>query len=347
MGHALRAASAAGALVVLAVAGTAVAQAAPAKGAGATFPAAAYEKWAADSGLASYEGVGSGDGIDALVAGTVDFAGSDAPLDGEQRAALASARGGAAPVYFPTLLGAITVPANVAGLKKPLKLDPAALGKIFTGAIKRWNDPAIVTTNPGVKLPAARITVCVRSDSSGTTFNFTTYLGKASAPFRNRIKPSKTPAWTTKTQGAEGNSGVAGCVKATKNAVGYVDLGDALKAGLKTKIAAIKGAGPRAGYVIPSRASISAAASGGRVPASLVLDLFASGAAGAYPIVTTTYIVAYSSYAAAGNANVDGVKQFLAYAYGSAAQGALGALNYAPLPAAVARAAAATAAPLS
>ena len=346
MGHALRAASAAGALVVLAVAGTAVAQGAPAEGAGATFPAAAYEKWVADSGLASYEGVGSGDGIDALVAGTVDFAGSDAPLDGEQRAALASARGGAAPVYFPTLLGAITVPANVAGLKKPLKLDPAALGKIFTGAIKRWNDPGIVKTNPGVKLPAAKITVCVRSDSSGTTFNFTSYLGKASAPFRARITPSREPAWTTKTKGAEGNSGVADCVKKTKNAVGYVELGDALRAGLRAKIAAIKGAGPTAGYVTASPKSISAAAALNRVPANGVLDLFASRAAGAYPIVTTTYIVAYSSYAAAGNANVAGVKEFLSYVYGGAAQGALPALGFAPLPSAVVTAATAKVAAL-
>jgi len=346
MGHALRAASAAGALAVL-LSAVAVAQAAPAKGSGATFPAAAYAKWGADSGLATYEGVGSGAGIDALIAGTVDFAGSDAPLSGEELGELAAARGGVTPVYFPTLLGAITVPANVSGVKRPLKLDPAALGKIFTGAIKRWNDPGIVKTNPGVKLPKAKITVCVRSDSSGTTFNFTTYLGKASAPFRNRIKPSKTPAWTTKIKAAEGNSGVANCIKRTTNAIGYVDLGDAIKNGLRSKIAAIKGAGARAGYVTPSRASISAAATGGRVPADLVLNLLASKGAGAYPIVTTTYIVVYSSYGAAGNANVDGVKRFLAYAYGAAAQGALGALNYAPLPAAVASAAAEKAATLS
>ena len=345
MGHALRAASVAGALAVL-LSAAAGAQAAPAKGSGATFPAAAYAKWGADSGLATYEGVGSGAGIDALIAGTVDFAGSDAPLNGEELGELAAARGGVTPVYFPTLLGAITVPANVAGVKKPLKLDPAALGKIFTGAIKRWNDPGIARTNPGVKLPKAKITVCVRSDSSGTTFNFTTYLGKASAPFRKRIKPSKTPAWTTKIKAAEGNSGVADCIRTTTNAIGYVDLGDALKNGLRSKIAAIKGAGARAGYVTPSRASISAAATGGRVPAHLVLNLLASKGAGAYPIVTTTYIVAYSSYGAAGNANVDGVKRFLAYAYGAAAQGALGALNYAPLPAAVASAAAAKAATL-
>jgi phosphate transport system substrate-binding protein len=347
MGHAFRAASAAGALGVLVMAGSAVAQAAPAKGSGATFPSAAYAKWGADSGLATYEGVGSGAGIDALIAGTVDFAGSDALLSGAELGERAAARGAAAPVYFPTLLGAITVPANVRGVKKPLKLDPAALGKIFTGAIKKWNDPGIARTNPGVKLPKAKITVCVRSDSSGTTFNFTSYLGKASAPFRNRIKPSKTPAWTTKTKGAEGNTGVADCIKTTKNAIGYVDLGDALKNGLKSKIAAIKGAGATAAYVTPSRASISAAAAGGKVPANLVLDLFASKGAGAYPIVTTTYVVAYSSYGAAGNANVDGVKAFLAYAYGAAAQGALGALNYAPLPAAVASAAAAKAATLS
>jgi phosphate transport system substrate-binding protein len=327
--------SALGALALLAV-GAAVAQGA-ATGSGSTFAAAAYQKWGADSGLVTYEGKGSGAGIEDLIAGKVDFAGSDAPLNAEESQALAQSRGGVTPVYFPTLLGGVAVPANVKGVGKPLKLDGATLGRIFSGAVKRWNDRAIAATNPGVKLPASAVVLCVRSDSSGTTFNFTSYLAKASKPFKAKVKPSKTPAWAGKPKQAEGNSGVADCVKKTKNAIGYVELGDALRAGLKAKIVALKGTGAGAGFVTPSRKSISAAAALGRVPGNLVLDLFASRARGAYPIVTTTYVVAYSSYAAAGSANVDAVKQFLSYAYSPAAQKALPALGLAPLPASVAR----------
>lgn len=307
-----------------------------ATGSGATFPETAYDRWGADSGLATYTGTGSGAGIADLTAGVVDFAGSDALLNATETAALAAARGGVTPVYLPTLLGAVTVPANVAGVKKPLRLDGRTIGKIFAGTLKRWSDPAIAKANPGVKLPKAAITACVRSDSSGTSFNFSTFLSRVSPEFKAKVTPDKVPAWkAAKLKLAEGSSGVSGCVKATKNSIGYVDLGDATKAGLKGKLASVSG--KKAGaFVAPTTTSISAAAAGA---AGLTLDLLASKAPGGYPITTTTYVVAYSDYAAAGNPRVADVKDFLTYAYSPAAQGVLPSLGYAPLPAATAQAA--------
>src|SRR5262245_8045617 len=203
---------------------------------GATFPAPAYQRWGQESGFVSYAGTGSGAGIQSLINGVVAFAGSDAPLTPDERSQLAASRGGVTPVYFPTLLGAVTVPANVEGVTTPLKLTGAALADVFSGGISSWNDPAIASTNAGVSLPDAPIVACVRADSSGTSFNFSTYLGKVSPGFEGKVAASKTPAWTAaNVQKAPGNPGVAQCVKTNTNAIGYVDLGDAQRAGLAAR----------------------------------------------------------------------------------------------------------------
>jgi phosphate transport system substrate-binding protein len=314
------------------------------QGSGATFPRVAYTNWCQDSGLCSYSGVGSGAGLTALGSKTVDFAGSDAIPNDSQTAAITSAGGGAAPKFFPTLLGAISVPYNVSGVTKTLKLAGKTLGGIFDGSISTWNNAAIKKTNPGVNLPSSPITVCVRSDASGTSFGFSRYLTKVSPSFKSKVNYSQTPPWTAPNiQRGPGNPGVANCIKSNQNSIGYVDLADATNAGLSKQIAAIgksqtgKG-GRKTVYLLPNVQSISAAGNLKTFPSSLLVDPSASPVKGAYPIVITTWIVAYGNYDAAGK-DLPGVKALLNYVYGKTAQDKLAGLGYAPLPANLAAAA--------
>jgi phosphate transport system substrate-binding protein len=301
--------------------------------AGSTFAAPAYQKWGQDTGLVSYTGTGSGAGIQALIAGTVGFAGSDAPLSPDERSQLSSQRGGVTPVYFPTLLGAVTVPVNLPDLGGRLRLDGNTLGQIYAGTITNWNDPAIAKTNPSATLPDAPIIVCARSESSGTSFNFSTYLAKVSPSFKAKVQPDKTPAWgAPNIQKAQGNPGVANCVTSNDDSIGYVDLGDAQRAGLQSRLAAIQA--KDGAFVVPSTASVSAAGNitPSQVPSDLVVDLTNSPAKGAYPITITTWIVTPSDYTKSGRPkDLAPVQKFLRYAYGTKAQGELAGLGYAPL----------------
>ena len=293
-------------------------------GSGATFPAIAYTKWCQDSGLCSYTGKGSGAGIKDLTKKTVDWAGSDAPLDASELAAI-----GGQVKYFPTLLGAVTIPVNLPGVaSNKMNFDGQVLEGIFDGSIKTWNDKKIAAINKGLKLPANPITVCVRADSSGTSFVFSRYLGKtnASSPFKGG---SKTPPWSAPSLVKQpGNPGVANCVASTPNSIGYVDFGDAIRAGLQSKIAKVgKKGGP---YVGPSTAAIVKA---GEVPTSkikpdLTVDFSASPNAGAYPIVATTWVLVVPGRPTNGGA-LESVKYFLS----PTAQKALPGLGFAPLPA--------------
>lgn len=333
---------------VLAGAGSALAAI---TGSGATFPRIAYENWCRDSGLCSYTGKGSSGGIRDFINGVVDIAGTDATMTDQQRSDLASARGGVTPLYFPTLLGAITVPVNIAGVTgNSVKLDGKVVGDIFAGAIRTWNDPRIRATNPKASLPSAPITVCVRSDGSGTTFGFTRYLTKVSPTFKSQVNFGQTVGWgSAQVVKQPGNAGVANCVKSNQNAIGYVDLGDALNAGLGGNITSIgksqvvkkgKKRVRKTVFVRPSVASIQAAGNLKSIKPDLTIDFSASPAAGAYPIVSTTWILAYSDYRAAGKSgSLADVKSFLSYAYGKAAQDKLSSLGFAPLPAPVLKAA--------
>lgn len=295
-------------------------------GSGATFPAIAYTKWCQDSGLCSYTGKGSGAGIKDLTRKTVDWAGSDAPLTPEELAAI-----GGQVKYFPTLLGAVTIPVNIPGVAtNKMNFDGQVLNGIFDGSITTWNDKRITAINKGVKLPANPITVCVRADSSGTSFVFSRYLGKTSATSKFK-GGSKTPAWTAPTQVKQpGNPGVANCVASTANSIGYVDFGDAIRAGLQSKIAKVgRKGGP---YVGPSTSAIVKA---GEVRAStikrdLTVDFSASPNTGAYPIVATTWVLVVPGRPTNGGA-LESVKFFLS----PAAQKALPGLGFAPLPAAL------------
>jgi phosphate transport system substrate-binding protein len=312
-------------------------------GAGSSFARVAYQNWCQSIGC-SYNSTGSGAGLTSLGAKTVDFAGSDAIPTAAQLQAIQSAGGGSQPLFFPTLLGGISVPVNVDGLKGRLRLDGNTLGRIFDGEISTWNDPAIKKQNPGQSLPSAPITVCVRSDASGTSFGFSRYLTKVSPSFKEKVNFSQTPPWTAPhLQKGPQNPGVANCIKSNSNSIGYVDLADANNAGLAPQIAAIgksqtvkvkKGnktvSQRKTVYLVPNANSIEAAGNIKSFPANLLVDPSASPVPGAYPIVITTWVVTYGNYAGTGK-DAAGVKQFLNYAYGKG-QSTLVSLGYAKLP---------------
>ena len=292
-----------------------------ATGSGASFPAPAYTQWCQESQTCSYASKGSGAGIQDLTNGVVDWAGSDAPLKSDEKSAIKGTV-----LYFPTLLGAVAIPTNIDGVSKPINLTGPALAGIFDGDIKTWDDKDIAASNPGVTLPAKTIAVCVRADSSGTSYNFSSYLAQISQGFADKVgaEGSKTPTWTATVSSAPGNSGVANCVKSTSNSIGYVDLADAKQAGLADQAAAI---GVEGAYVAPTTESIQAAGAGAKVNSDLTFSVLNSQAKGAYPIVATTYALAVE-----GGANNAAVNKALTYFLGSTAQGQLAGLGYAPLP---------------
>lgn len=315
-----------------------------ATGSGASFPATAYSKWCQDSGLCSYTSKGSTGGINDFINGVVDFGATDAPLTPQQQSDLASKRGGATPIYFPTLIGAITVPANIDGVARGINLEGKVVADIFQGTITSWNDARIRKSNPGVRFPSAAITKCVRSDGSGTSFGFTSYLSKVSPAFRGSVGASQQPNWPTSgvVRGAR-NPGVASCIRSNANSIGYVDISDARDAGLTAKFSKIgkkeivKKNGKRSRqtvYILPSAGAASKAANLTKFKEDLTLSLSASPAKGAYPITITTWMIAYSNYGSAGKSETarEDVKKVLNYVYSSAAQSGLRDLRFAPLP---------------
>jgi phosphate transport system substrate-binding protein len=305
-------------------------------GAGSTLAAPIYQQWGSSlksQGLSiNYNPVGSGAGQAQLEAGTVNFAGSDPALKPKDKAKFKGT-----PLQFPVAFGAITVSYNLSGVKSGLKLDGPTIANIFSGKIKSWSDPAIKALNPGMKLPSTAITVVHRSDSSGTTQGFTTFLSDVASTWKSTIGSGKDVKWPTGT-GAKGNSGVAATVKQTDGAVGYVEQAYALQNGFT--YASVKNSAGQ--FIAPTIANTSAAANGIKVPADLGISTINSPSASAYPIVSQTFLEVYSDPCKAGHATASvasGLKRFLAFAFGSGQQ-TLGAnsssqLPYAPLPAAL------------
>jgi phosphate transport system substrate-binding protein len=300
-------------------------------GAGSTLAAPIYQQWGStlkSSGLTiNYNPVGSGTGIADLQTATANFAGSDPALKSSDKSKMKG------PVLqFPVAFGAITVSYNLSGVKSGLKLDGPTIANIFLGKIKTWNDPAIKALNPGVSLPSTAITVVHRSDSSGTTDGFTKYLAATSTTWSSQVGHGKIVKWPTGT-GAKGNSGVAAAVKQTAGSVGYVEQAYALVNNFT--FASVKN---KAGtYELPTIANSSAAANGIPIPADLGISTINSPAAGAYPIVSQTFLDVYTDPCKSGGATstvARGIKAFMAYAVGSG-QSTLGAgsnqLPYAPL----------------
>lgn len=278
----------------------------------------------------TYGGGGSGQGITDFSNGQVDFAGSDAALNpsaGEVDAATKSC--GSQAIDLPMVTGPIAVAYNVAGVSK-LVLTADEIAKIFTGKITKWDDPQLKATNPGVSLPSSAITVFNRSDASGTTQNFETYL-KTSAPSVWTQEPSKQ--WAGSGQGKSGNQLVGQAIQSTKNSIGYVEWSYAIQNNLPTA-EVDNGAGPvqlTADTVAKTVATAQIAPSG-RGDLTLKLD-YATKVAGAYPIVLVTYEVVCSHYKDSSTGAL--VKAFLNFIAGSPEQTAVHPLGYAALPTAV------------
>jgi phosphate transport system substrate-binding protein len=314
---------------------TSTSSAAPAtlNGAGSTLAAPIYQQWASNAKsqnlTVNYNPVGSGAGQTSLAGATVAFAGSDPALKPADEAKMKG------PVLqYPVAFGAITVSYNLPGVKSGLKLDGTTVADIFSGKIKTWNDSAIKSLNPGVSLPSTPITVVHRSDSSGTTDGFTTYLSDVDSTWKSTIGSGKDVKWPTGT-GGKGNSGVAAVVKQTTGSVGYVEQAYAVENGFT--YAAIKNSA--GSYVEPTIPNTSAAAEGITVPANLAISTINSPNASAYPIVSQTFLMAYKDPCKDGgltSSTTSGLKRWLTYAFGDGqktlGQGS-GQLPYAPLPA--------------
>lgn len=305
-------------------------------GAGSTFAAPIYQQWSSNlksQGLTvNYNPVGSGTGVTDLQTATVDFAGDDQEL---LPADIKGMKGPA--LQFPVAFGAITVSYNLPGIKSGMKLTGPVIADIFAGKIKTWNNSAITSLNPGLKLPSTAITVVHRSDSSGTTAGFTTYLADVSPSWKSSIGAGKLVKWPVGTGGA-GNSGVAAAVKQTTGAVGYVEQAYALVNGFT--FAAVKNSSGT--YVLPTIANTAAAATGVKLSPTLGMVTVNSPAPGAYPISSQTFIDVYTDPCKDGGASsgtAAALKSFLTYAFG-AGQKTLGSgsgqIPYAPLPASIA-----------
>jgi phosphate transport system substrate-binding protein len=267
----------------------------------------------------NYGGGGSGKGRTDLAAGTVNFAGSDSTIPSKE----ASNFSGKTVLYFPVVIGPITLSYNLSGVSN-LKLDATVTAGIFDGKIKTWNDPAIKAINSGASLPSTPITIAVRSDSSGTTANFSNFLVMAAGSAWT-LGTSSTIKWPSTARAGNGNGGVAQIVKSTSGAIGYVDYADAKASGLT--FASVKN---QAGnYIAPSTDSATAAAQNATVkPDDTFSAIWASGAQ-SYPITYQSFILVYQSQSSANTAAM--LKAYLGYLLGDG-QKLLPTLNYAPLP---------------
>jgi phosphate transport system substrate-binding protein len=298
-------------------------------GAGATFPEPIYSKWfqeysAANNGVQiNYQSIGSGAGIRQLIAGTVDFGATDGPMTDDQ---IRQYKNGKV-LHIPTVLGAVVPVYHIDGLKAELKFSPDVLAEIFLGSITNWNDSRIARDNPGVSLPNKDIFVFHRSDGSGTTFIFTDYLSKVSGEWRNRVGASQSPAWP-KGIGGKGNPGVAGLVRQTDGAIGYVELIYALGNGIP--YGAVKNA---AGvYVKASIQGVSAAAASAKIPADYRVSITNAPGKDSYPISSFTWLLIPQHSQDASKGRV--LKNFLTWMLDKGEAEAT-SKAYAPLPAAV------------
>jgi phosphate transport system substrate-binding protein len=304
------------------------ARAADISGTGATFPAPVYAKWAevykAQTGVGlNYQAIGSGGGVRQIKARTVAFGASDKPL---QPKALSEA----GLIQFPTVIGGVVPVINVPGLKpNQLKLNGAVLGDIFLGAIKRWNDPKLAALNPGVKLPNLPLTVVHRSDGSGTSFLFTSYLSQKNPAWARKVGAADAVEWPTGL-GGKGNDGVAAFVKQTVGAIGYVEYAFAKQNGLNMTLVQNK-----AGQVPPpddsAFSAAAASADWSKAPGFYLLLLDQPGPK-SWPLTGATFILLQKQQASA--ANGQSVLKFFDWAYRNGdAQAAQ--LDYVPLPAPV------------
>jgi len=265
------------------------AQAADITGAGSTFAAPIYTKWAdayqkSGGGKVNYQGIGSSGGIKQIIAKTVDFAGSDAPLKDEDLAKEGL-------FQFPTVVGGVVPVVNVPGVKPAeLTLSGEVLGDIYLGKIKKWNDPAIVALNPKAKLPDTDIAVVRRADGSGTSFIWTNYLSKVNADWKAKVGEGSTVNWPTGT-GGKGNDGVAAFVQRLPGAIGYVEWAYA-KQNHMTYVALKNSTGT---VVEPKTETFKAAAAGADWSKSFYQILTNEPGKNAWPIVGATFVLLHTA----------------------------------------------------
>lgn len=292
-------------------------------GAGATFPAPVYAKWA-DSyqketgNKVNYQGIGSSGGVKQIVANTVDFGASDAPLSDDKLAADGL-------FQFPTVIGGVVLAVNIPGIKSgELTLDGKTLGDIYLGNVKKWNDPAITKLNPGVKLPDQNIAVVRRADGSGTSFVFTSYLSKVNAQWKEKIGAGSTVNWPTGL-GGKGNDGIAAFVQRLPGSIGYVEYAYAKQNNLAyTRLVSADGK-----PVSPTEDNFANAAKGIDWSKSFAQDLTNQKGENAWPITSTTFILVHK--ASNKPEHTAEVLKFFDWAYKNGGKEA-NALDYATLP---------------
>ena len=294
-------------------------------GAGATFPAPVYTAWAqaykgATGNELNYQAIGSGGGIRQIKAKTVDFGASDKPL-------MAGELNASGLIQFPTVIGGVVPIVNVPGISAgKLKLSGPVLGEIFMGHIKRWDDQQIARLNPGLHLPALPVTVVHRSDGSGTSFIFTSFLAATNQNWMRSVGASDSVNWPTGL-GGKGNDGVAAFVKQTVGSIGYVEYVYARKDSVAWTYVQNKAHQ----FPAPDDTSFAAAAAGapwGRAPGNYVLLIDQPGAK-AWPISGATFILVYKN--PSNPAKTAQVLKFVDWAYKNG-DATAAKLDYVPLP---------------
>ncbi len=254
-------------------------------GAGATFPAPLYAKWAdaynkVTSARINYQSVGSGAGIKQINSKTVDFGASDMPLKDDELA-----KGGL--VQFPTVIGGVVPVINVKGLQPgQLKLTGQVLGDIYLGKVTKWNDAAIASLNAGVALPDAEITVVRRADGSGTSFIFTNYLSKVNAEWKSTVGEGTAVKWPTGA-GGKGNEGVSAYVQRLPNSIGYVEYAYAKQ----NKMSFVLMKNQAGQFVAPDDANFKAAAAGADWNKTFYQVLTEQPGKDAWPLTGATFIL--------------------------------------------------------
>jgi phosphate transport system substrate-binding protein len=298
------------------------------QGAGATFPAPLYQRWIAEFSKANpgiqinYQGVGSGAGIKQFTDGLVTFGASDAAMTDAQ---IAKVKQGV--VLIPATAGSIVLAYNLPGVET-LKLSREAYVGIFLGKITKWSDPAIAKANEGVKLPDLNITVCTRSDSSGTNFVFTGHLAAISSDFKSQVGQGTSVTWPAGVAG-QGNDGVTALIKQTQGAIGYVEYGYAKNnklpfAQLQNKAGEFVAATPQSGAATLNTTQFPAN--------SLRAWPSDPDAKDAYPISTFTWLLLYKTYS--DKDKLAALKKFVTYGL-TDGQKLSDDLGYIPMPAEV------------
>jgi len=301
-------------------------------GAGASFPYPLYSKWFSEYAKVdtdvqfNYQSIGSGGGIKQITAQTVDFGASDKFLSDKE---LAAAPGKL--LHIPTVMGAVVVTYNLPGIDKGVKLTAENLAEIFLGKITLWNDPQLVSNNPGLKNVEQAIIVVHRSDGSGTSAIFTDYLSSVSAQWKGQVGMGSSVNWPVGL-GGKGNEGVAGQVKGTAYTIGYVELAYAVEN--KLTFADLQNQAGK--FIVPSIKSTSAAAAGAAksMPADFRLSLVNQPGEDAYPIVGFTWLLVYQEMK--DQAKAKKIVEFLKWEL-KEGQKLAEPMLYAPLPANVAK----------